>query len=317
MQDAPEFAALRLISIAILVCICLVSLIACAPIQGYPSDPENTDATLNNLAPYFNGTVEAQYVAATGDAAKTPLRNAIVYARMRGYDIEFSDFEKSLYSQSNSIAVGSDLVGLILGGLTATTGNAGTKAALGAASVGVIGANTAINKELYYQKTIVALPSQMEANRAKAKLPIAKGLAIDSPDSKYNLFQAYSDLDAYKTAGSIPGAVSAITQSAENQKLDAQQALLQGISLETPAVAKRYDILTNYIAGLVTRQDSTTLGKVAAALGRTVPPGSTYLQIKGIIVSYLYEAIDSKTTEADKLAALDQLAEKLKDFVKF
>jgi hypothetical protein len=314
MRSASKLFPFRLICAIILVCICLPSLFACAPLQGYPLDPEDTAATLKNLAPYFNGTVEAQYVAATGDEAKTPIRDAIVYARMRGYDIEFSDFEKSLYSESNGIAVGSDLVGLILGGLTATTGNAATKAALGAASVGVIGANIAINKDLYYQKTIVALQSQMEANRTTAKLPIAKGLGL--PDSKYNLFQAYSDLNAYKDAGSIPGAISVITQSAETQKQDAQ-SVLQGITLETPAVSVRYDILTSYIRGLVEKKDAATLGKIADALGLSVPAGSTYLQIKGIVVKYLYVAIDSKTAEADKLAALDQLAVKLKPYVTF
>jgi hypothetical protein len=317
MRCFLKFAPWRLVRVAILVCGCLPSLFACAPIQGYPLDPEITDATLKNLGPYFNGREETNYINAVGDGGKTPIRDAVVYARIRGYDIEFSDFEKSLYSQSNGIAFGSDLVGLILGGLTATTGNAATKAALGAASVGVIGANAAINKDLYYQKTIIALMPQMEANRAGAKLPIVKGLIL--PDSKYNLFQAYSDLDAYKNAGSIPAAISAVTQNAENQKADAQQhqTLLKGISLETPAVSARYDILTNYISGLVAKQDATTLGKIADALSLSVPPGSTYLQIKGIIVGYLYEAIDSKTTEADKLAELDQLATKLKPYVTF
>jgi hypothetical protein len=317
MRCFLKFARWRPVCAGIQLCIFLPTLIACAPIRGYPSDPENTDTTLKNLAPYFDGTKETGYIDAVGDGGKTPLRDAIVYARIRGYDIEFADFERQLYSQSNTIALGSDLIGLILGGLTATTGSAATKAALGAASVGVIGANAAVNKDIYYEKTIIALMSQMEANRAAAKLPIIKGLGL--PDSKYSLFRAYTDLDAYKNAGSMPAAIGAVTQNAENQKVDAQQqqALLTGITLETPTVARRYDILTSYISSLVAKQDATTLGKVADALNLPVPSGSTYLQIKGIIVTYLYEAVDGKTTEADKLAALDQLAKKLKPYVTF
>jgi hypothetical protein len=105
-------------------------------------------------------------------------------------------------------------------GKATTTGNAATKAALGAASTGIIGANAAINKDLYYQKTIPALLTQMEANRLKAKLPIAQGLT--QPDSKYSLLKAYIDLDAYKDAGSMPAAISSITQSAANDKQLAQ-----------------------------------------------------------------------------------------------
>lgn len=317
MQCFQKFATWRLLHAAILVCTCIPSLTACTSIQGYPSDPEDTNATLRNLAPYFDSKQEKNYINAVGDEKKTQMRDTIVYARIRGYDIEFADFEKSLYAQGNGIALGSDLVGLILGGLTATTGNAATKAALGAASVGVIGANAAVDKDLYYQKTIIAMISQMEANRASAKLPIVRGLGF--PDSKYNLFQAYSDLDFYKHAGSIPAAIGVVTQNAENQKTDAQQqeVVLKNISLDSPAVSKRYNILTSYISDLVAKQDATKLRNIANELGLYVPEDDTYLQIKGIIVDYIYEAIGSKTSEADKLAELNQLAEKLKHYVTF
>jgi hypothetical protein len=69
---------------------------------------------------------------------------------MRAYDITFADFEKRLYGDGNAVTLGSDLAGLILAGLTATTGNAATKSVLGAASAGVIGAKAAIDKDLYY-----------------------------------------------------------------------------------------------------------------------------------------------------------------------
>ncbi len=172
----------------------------------------------------LDGTQEKAYLTTSGDDARTQKRNEIILARMRGYDIEFVDFERQLYGQSNTVTIGSDIVGLILGGLTATTGNATTKAALGAASIGVLGANTAINKDLYYQKTIPALLAQMEANRLKAKLPILQGLA--QPESKYSLMLAYIDLDSYKSAGSIPGAISSVTQDAANAKDKAENSVI-------------------------------------------------------------------------------------------
>jgi hypothetical protein len=206
--------------ITLLMCACLPLLSACASIQGYPADPEATKKTLANLSAYFDGTEEKKYeTLGIGTDTRTQKRNEIVFGRMRAYDIEFSKFERQLYGSSNTITVGADLVGLALGGLTATVGSAATKAALGAASVGVLGANTAINKDLYFQKTIPALIAQMEANRAKKQLILFKGLA--QPDSKYSLMAAYSDLDAYKTAGSIPDAIGSITQDAANAKQSA------------------------------------------------------------------------------------------------
>jgi len=208
-------------------------LVACAPIRGYPNDPENTDATLDRLQPYFDGTKEAEYFAlATTADTRALKRNEIVFARLRGYDIAFADFERRLYGDANAVTLGSDLVGLVLAGLTATTGNAATKSALGAASAGVIGAKSAIDKDLYYQKTIPALLAQMEADRLNALLPITKGLKL--PDADYPLMQAYIDLDVYKNAGSIPAAINAVNKDAGNAKDIAQDALRSTPFLEDP-----------------------------------------------------------------------------------
>jgi hypothetical protein len=202
---------------------CCGLLVACAPIRGYPNDPEDTDATLTALAPYFNGIAEKDYLTTTDAILRTAKRNWIVLARMHAYDIEFADFEKRLYGDANAVTLGSDLVGLVLAGLTATTGNAATKSALGAASAGVIGAKSAIDKDLYYQKTIPALLAQMEADRLTAKLQIVAGVKLS--DADYPLMQAYIDLDAYKNAGSIPAAINAVNKDAGNAKDHAQEAI--------------------------------------------------------------------------------------------
>jgi hypothetical protein len=202
---------------------CCGLLVACAPIRGYPNDPEDTDATLTALAPYFNGIAEKDYLTTTDAILRTAKRNWIVLARMHAYDIEFADFLKRLYGDANAVTLGSDLVGLVLAGLTATTGNAATKSALGAASAGVIGAKSAIDKDLYYQKTIPALLAQMEADRLTAKLQIVAGVKLS--DADYPLMQAYIDLDAYKNAGSIPAAINAVNKDAGNAKDHAQEAI--------------------------------------------------------------------------------------------
>ena len=209
-------ATVRRVITALLVAVGAAALASCAPIQGYPKDPEDTDATLLALTPYFNGSAEVDYLSTSDPALRMSKRNAIVLARIRGYDIEFADFERRLYGDGNVVNLSSDLAGLVLAGLIATTGNAGTKAALGAAAGGILGANTAMNRDLYYQKTIPALLAQMEADRLKALTPITTGLKAS--DADYPLMQAYIDLDTYKNAGSIPGAITSINQSAADVK---------------------------------------------------------------------------------------------------
>src|SRR5260370_9609445 len=169
----------------------IVVLAGCAPLLGYPRDPEDTDATLVGLQQYFNGAKQKEYFDPRNAALREIIRNEIILGRMHAYDINFADFEKRLYGDGNAVSLGSDLVGLVLAGLTATTGGAATKAALGAATAGVIGANTAINTDLYYEKTIPALLAQMEADRLLAKAPIISGMNMSV--AGYPLIQAYTD----------------------------------------------------------------------------------------------------------------------------
>lgn len=203
---------------------CIAGLVGCAPLLGYPRDPEDTDATLVSLQQYFNGSKQTDYFNPQNNAAaRARIRNEIILGRLHAYDITFSDFEKRLYGDGNGVTLGGDLTALILTGLTATTGGAATKSALGAASTGVLGAKAAIDKDLYYQKTVPALLAQMEADRLLALAPIIAGMKLS--DDQYPLFQAYIDLDAYKNAGSIPAAINAINKDTGNAKDEAQDAI--------------------------------------------------------------------------------------------
>jgi hypothetical protein len=259
---------------------CLVVLAGCAPLLGYPKDPENTDVTLANLQPYFGVAKDVEY-AHSDPANRVQLRNEIILARLRAYDINFADFEKRLYGDGNGVTLGSDLVGLVLGGLTATIGGAGTKAALGAASTGVIGADTAINKDLYYQKTIPALLAQMEADRLLAKAPIIAGMKLS--DADYPLFQAYIDLDTYKNAGSIPAAINAVNKDAGNAKDDAQDA----ITFERTSAAAQLKGIQTVQAQL----KSLTRDAQYVALARAM---QIYLYSRSTALQQLINSIDPK-----------------------
>jgi hypothetical protein len=179
---------------------------------------------LASLSGYFDPTVvDAQYFNASGEDERRRVRDLIVLNRMRAYDIEFDNFERGLYGEANSIEAGGNLIVTALGAVGATSGGTVTKAALNAASGAVTGAQGIVSKELYYQRTIPALISQMEANRANAKANILAGLK--QTDSAYSLAQAYVDLELLKNAGGIPGAISNVTQTAAGNAQDANQNL--------------------------------------------------------------------------------------------
>jgi hypothetical protein len=201
----------------------------CASLDGYPNDPQPGTALKELRARYFSSAVDDCYGAiAAGQSGtcagftgtKEAVRDSIVLNRMHVYDMEFSLFVRELSAGNNSVTLGSDLTAFTLNGLAATTGDAPTKAALAAASAGVLSAKGAVNTDIFYQKTIPALIAEMEADRAKAEAGIYAGLR--QSDASYPLARAVLDLDMLGRAGSINGAVASITQKADKAK-DTQQ----------------------------------------------------------------------------------------------
>ncbi|HEY1885425.1 MAG TPA: hypothetical protein VGG86_05150, partial [Roseiarcus sp.] len=144
----------------------LALLSACDSVQGYPQDPDNSTAIIASFDPNW----DTDYSLSPNPEARRRYRDLIVLNRMRAYDIEFDNFERGLYGQGNSLAVAGSLATITMGAVGGVAGGAVTKAALNSASAAVTGAEGAISKELYYQRTLPALIAQMEANRTNAKL---------------------------------------------------------------------------------------------------------------------------------------------------
>jgi hypothetical protein len=200
----------------------------CETMEGYPEDPAPVNELDSLRAQYFptghncpaaaSDALECQYYAASG-AARQALRDKIVYGRMHVYDVEFSLFVRALSANNNYFSVGSDFTALAFSGLAATTGTAATKAALATVSSGVLAANGAVNKDLFYQKTVPAIVAQMEADRTKVEAIILNGLS--KADADYPLARAQLDLDTLNDAGSLNSAVVTITHDAGDSKLAA------------------------------------------------------------------------------------------------
>ena len=208
----------------------------CETMEGYPTDPAPSNELETLRSVYFpsaqacpdkttaTDSLECQYYDKDKSAAeRQALRDKIVYGRMHVYDVEFSLFVRAVSANNNYLSVGSDLTALAFGGLAATTGDAATKSALAAVSSGVLAANGAVNKDLFYQKTIPAMVAQMEADRTKAEAGILQGLG--RTDAEYPLARAQLDLDALNDAGSLNAAVVTITHDAGNAKAVAQSLI--------------------------------------------------------------------------------------------
>jgi hypothetical protein len=244
----------------------------CAEINGYPTDPENSDAILTSLEPYLDPAIDADYYKAPADQRQAK-RDLIVLSRMRAFNIQFDKYEKRLWAGGNTVTLGGDLTALALTGLATTVAGATAKTAFAAAATGVIGANAAINKDLYYQRTLPALIAQMEADRSKVQRVILTGL--QKSDSDYSLAAAEIDLDALKKAGSMPAAIAQVTQTAsadkETQALKLEEVRsLRGSTSATTSRLKAW--VTGNQSNYDTLQAWMQADKVDAVLHDMPPP---------------------------------------------
>lgn len=199
----------------ILLFLCVITFGGCSTVmKGSPERPVSVTNDLKATDFAFDETEIEKYRNANGDAKKI-LRNEIIDARIRAYDIKFGQFEQNLYRFGIGTGIGTDWTSLIISGLVATTGGEATKSALGAANTALIGAKGSVDKQLFLEKSLPAISAQMIAQRTSVLVNIREGLSREVVD--YSLFQGLSDLEQYRRAGTLMGALNGIVKTAGDE----------------------------------------------------------------------------------------------------
>ena len=207
----------------IFVLIFVVSLLGgCASVTGYPQRSEDTSITLAALqSRYFlpEKNVIEEYDNKSNGQPKVNYRNEVVTAHMRAIDINFSEFQKQMYKEAKITSLSFGFLGIFFGAAGTAVNSENASRTLSALSTVVAAERTDIDKTLYLEETLPAIIATMEANRARVRAEIFKGLTLDESD--YTLSQALSDLERYYHSGTIPGALVSITSTAGELKQEA------------------------------------------------------------------------------------------------
>ena len=201
-------------------------LTSCASIGGYPNRPENTGEKLASLQKeYFlpNVNVLTKYNSITDKEEQRKYRDEVVFGQLLALDMQFYLFKGAIYKEGISSNLSLDVLGVLVGAGGALTTNAGTSRILSALSGGISGTQTAIDKNLYYEKTMPALLALMDAERTTVRAEILEGLTQDT--SKYPMGRALTDLERYFQVGSIPGAIATVTSIAGQKQSKAEETL--------------------------------------------------------------------------------------------
>ncbi|MFD2262340.1 hypothetical protein ACFSM5_05525 [Lacibacterium aquatile] len=229
----------------------------CTSLGGYPDRPEEiSDKTSKLRERYFlpNTDVLATYAGKGSD--RRAYRDEVVYGQLQAFDLMFSDFVEQLYKEGVITNLSLDIMGIGVGTAGATVTGAAASRVLSAVSAGIAGSQTSINKNLYYERTMPALLASMVAERSKILADIERGLSLS--DDKYPLGRALMDIERYYHAGSIPGAITTITEKAGETKAKAETSL--NVTRDKAFVAA----------------DAQERVKELVAIVKDLPPGEAY-----------------------------------------
>ena len=166
---------------------------------------ENINAALTNA-----GTPEQQVAR----------RNTIVFGRMAELDRLYYEYERNLSSEVRKSDLGTSLVALAAGVAGTLAGTEAASQAFSAVNAIVAGTQAAFNETILVDQTIQALASTMRANRDNVKAQTYKKLNKDT--ASYPLIAAVADLELYRQAGTLPGALLGISEAASDAEVRAR-----------------------------------------------------------------------------------------------
>jgi hypothetical protein len=271
-----------------------LSLAGCASYNGSPKpisvytetgEHKQTLVVIQDNCP--SDKTVTDFVSETGKLANETAgqwRNRILDDCIGRVDSNYDAFTSALHKESVRANLGFGLTGLALTGLGAVASKS-TANALSAASTGIAGAGTEVNKDLFYQKTIPAIISQMDANREAVRTDIITAEKNDPAAVIYTISVAQHDIRRYQNAGSVDNAISTITAAAQKSAAasSAANTALQMVSVvDAPSEAFQVKIqICVRSIGDSSRADLDTVGK---ALGLTIDPTDTFSVERGKIL---------------------------------
>ncbi|HEY9067105.1 MAG TPA: hypothetical protein VIO33_19130 [Burkholderiaceae bacterium] len=211
----------------------LAALSGCATtFRGSPEPVTDRAADLASLRKQFEpSAMDACLSSQTEDC-----RSTIVRARKAAEDIRFYEFEERVFYEGRTTGFAATVS--TLGLTTASAATSGTVAKVFAGLAAMItGTREAYDKEVLAEKTLQAIFTTMRANRTTIELRIRANLL--KPLAQYRLEDAIGDLEAYRRAGTVQGALDTVTEAAGARARQADQELQEKFGFKPDAAAQK------------------------------------------------------------------------------
>ncbi len=170
--------------------------------------------TATALAPQSEiGAWKTAYESASDDKEARYNRNRIVRRLMLMDDERFLLWSQRLYGGKAMADTGTDIAVGVLTSAAAASNPAQMAATLSVIAAGLTGARVVVEKNIFLEKSIGALVSQMESDRAKVDAQITQYLK-EKDTAEYPLEQGLRDFLRYYKAGTIAAASESLHSNA-------------------------------------------------------------------------------------------------------
>lgn len=209
--------------------IAVLALTGCATVRngGAPEPSFSYDKDLQDLETLF---APAASIASIGANPTDVARNRFIDGRLALYNIRYVRFVRDLGVDKQHLDAATDALLLAINLSSAATSAVRAKTNLALVAAGVTGGKITIDKHFYFDKSIPALVSTMNAQRKQILVEILKGRAKNITD--YPLTRALDDLSSYEQAGTLIGAIG-ILQADAAVKEKAADAKIRDLEVPT------------------------------------------------------------------------------------
>lgn len=243
-------------------------LTGCATVRngGAPEPAFNYDKDLQDLETLFAPAASIANIKANPTQDE---RNNFIDGRLALYNIRYVRFVRDLGVDKQHLDAATDALLLAINLTSAATSAIRAKTNLALVAAGVTGGKVTIDKHFYFDKSIPALVSTMNAQRKLVLAGILTGRGENMTD--YPLTRALDDLSTYEQAGTLIGAISIVQGDAAAKEKAADQTI-RDLVVPTPDQSAEKKRLGAALASLAT-DSSDNLKKINLIL--TKRKGST------------------------------------------
>jgi hypothetical protein len=286
---------------AVFSAVAALSVAGCATVRGAQDPvPELRPQTLITL-----DTAVRNYHLPSDDArdgmSRRDYRERVLTMYLSAIESRYKSFTDQLGASDRGSALVGDLVMLGLTGATALAGAGDVDDWATIAAIGG-GARATIDKRLFFDRTLPAVISSMDAVRAVIKAEIARKRTL--PAEQYSLDEAVDDMFRLQAAGRLDRAITRMTQVAEADRA-AMEARLNSIQTACDGITRDTTLLNQEFRQLVRTGDadqSRRLSVAARQLDMNVPEGTT--PEYGAVASQFDTALCDDDDKRQFLAAL-------------